>query len=71
MSKCSMFRHIFFNQYNDDLCDWSSVADPNHFDTDRDPTFHFDTAQDPDTTFQFNIDPDPYWKLLCSYLESF
>jgi hypothetical protein len=35
-----------------------SVADPNPFDTDRDPAFHFATNPDPD--FQFNAELDPY-----------
>ncbi len=35
-----------------------SVADPDHFDTDPDPTFYFDT--EPDPTFHFGSDPDPY-----------
>jgi hypothetical protein len=34
-----------------------SVADPDHFDTDPDPTFHLDTDLDP--TFHFDTDPDP------------
>ncbi len=35
----------------------SSIADPDHFDTDPDPAFHFDT--NPDPAFQFDTDPDP------------
>jgi hypothetical protein len=35
----------------------SSVADPDHFDTDRDPAFHFET--DPDPAFQFDTDLYP------------
>ncbi len=43
-----------------------SVADPDPFDTDRDPACHFDPdpachyGPDPDPAFQFDTDPDPY-----------
>ncbi len=33
----------------------TSVADPDHIDTDPEPAFHFDV----DPTFQFDTDPDP------------
>jgi hypothetical protein len=47
--------------------DSSSVADPDHFDTDPDPGFHFDTDPDPILSFiliririrLFDTDPDP------------
>jgi hypothetical protein len=35
----------------------TSVADPDHFDTDPDPAFHFDPDLDP--AFQFDTDPNP------------
>jgi hypothetical protein len=34
---------------------WTSVADPDTFDTDPDSAFHFDT--DPDPAFPFYPDP--------------
>jgi hypothetical protein len=37
----------------------TSVADPDHFDADTDPTFHFDTGLDPACQF----DTDPVWLL--------
>ncbi len=36
----------------------TSVADPDHFDTDPDHPFYFDT--DPDPAFNFSTDLDPY-----------
>jgi hypothetical protein len=60
---------------------YTSVADPDPFDTDPDPAFHFDTDLDP--AFQliliqlFDTDPDPYrfkevmylkqWYFLCIF----
>ncbi len=35
----------------------TSVADPEHFDSDPDPAFRFDLA--PDSTFHFDAAPDP------------
>ncbi len=35
-----------------------SVADPDHIDTDPDPTFYF--YSDPDPTIDTGPDPDPY-----------
>jgi hypothetical protein len=35
----------------------TSVADPDPFNTDRDPAFQFDT--DSDQAFQFDTDPNP------------
>jgi hypothetical protein len=46
-------------QIADEVTFYSSVADPDPFDTDPDPAFHFDTDPDPDTAFQFDTDPDP------------
>jgi hypothetical protein len=37
----------------------TSVAVPDHFDTDPDPAFHFDKNPDPDPALQFDTDPDP------------
>jgi hypothetical protein len=33
------------------------VADPHHFNADRDSAFHFNADLDP--SFHFNVDPDP------------
>jgi hypothetical protein len=43
------------------FCIFSSVADPNHGDADRDstPAFHSDADPDLDPTFQFDAGPDP------------
>ncbi len=46
------------------LSDWSSVADPYHFDADADtdPAFHFDVDPDPDPTCHLDADPDPTFR---------